>query len=592
MIFPVPMHEKYTDGIFKIAADYTKYDMFSFWNTIKNGSDGILFEYNRYLKKEEYKLIIDESGVKIEYCTEEGKFRAATSLWQLIYLKGTQLPFAEIRDYPQFERRGYMLDICSGRMLTVEATKKLIDVLAMTKYNELQLYMQNQYCYRYEAYPWCMEEGETLNGDDIEELDRYCKERFIDLVPNQNSLGHLHEWFKEDKFRHLAVGDEENMTNTVNFLMPEGEEFINNLYESLLPHFSSEYVNIGLDEASGLGRYQLKEYCDEVGYENAFMNYLNKLHNITTKKYGKKTMFWDDLIINYPHSFNQIPEGSVALEWGYDMIQSQIMGERCRDLKEMGAEFYVVPGNCLWWTFTGRFDCMIFNVRTAAEVGQKHGAKGYLMTDWGDSFINMLYIPLALAAQYAWNVGRKQHGGWLKPEFVRYAEKFCDKFLYKADISIYLERMANYYLLEPARIHNETMCYDVCKMELGQSAKGDIFDLNEYYDKEFYFDNIVDYMTKIRKDVEKIDFDETIKREVLINCDLTLFGANIAKIKSGNRDVNLIEHLIAEAQRLCDEHYDLWIKSFFKTGCERFENELMKRKEELSCLLKEIKDAK
>ena len=36
-------------------------------------------------------------------------------------------------------------------------------------------------------------------------------------------------------------------------------------------------VNIGLDEAYGLGKYNLEDICNEKGREHVFMDWLNKL---------------------------------------------------------------------------------------------------------------------------------------------------------------------------------------------------------------------------------------------------------------------------------------------------------------------------
>ena len=40
------------------------------------------------------------------------------------------------------------------------------------------------------------------------QLDAFCAERHIDLVPNQQSLGHFHRWLVHDEYRGLAEGPE------------------------------------------------------------------------------------------------------------------------------------------------------------------------------------------------------------------------------------------------------------------------------------------------------------------------------------------------------------------------------------------------
>ena len=58
------------------------------------------------------------------------------------------------------------------------------------------------------------------------------------------------------------------------------------------PYFSSDYVNIGLDEAYGLGKYQIEEYCREKGKDVVFMEWLNKLSSHIRDHYGKKLPLW------------------------------------------------------------------------------------------------------------------------------------------------------------------------------------------------------------------------------------------------------------------------------------------------------------
>ena len=109
---------------------------------------------------------------------------------------------------------------------------------------------------------------------------------------------------------------------------------------------------------------------------------------------------------------------------------------------------------------------MSFNLRTCGEVGKKYGAKGYMLTDWGcgeghTHFPVWSLVPAALAAQYSWNVGEKQNGGMLKPDFIRAAEKFIDDTVFNAPVSNWLYKMQQYYLLEPERIHSSTIVQSI-----------------------------------------------------------------------------------------------------------------------------------
>ena len=46
--------------------------------------------------------------------------------------------------------------------------------------------------------------------------------------------------------------------------------------------------------------------------------------------------------------------------------------------------FLLCPGTSTWLSLTGRTDNMLENIRSAAEAALRHGARGILLTEWGD----------------------------------------------------------------------------------------------------------------------------------------------------------------------------------------------------------------
>ena len=82
-----------------------------------------------------------------------------------------------------------MLDISRGRVPRLETLLGLIDQLADFKINEFQLYTEHTFAYRKYAKVW--RDWGVLTGAEIEKLDAHCRRLGIELVPNQNSFGHL-----------------------------------------------------------------------------------------------------------------------------------------------------------------------------------------------------------------------------------------------------------------------------------------------------------------------------------------------------------------------------------------------------------------
>lgn len=85
---------------------------------------------------------------------------------------------------------------------TMSTLYDLIDQLSDWKINQIQLYIEHTFAYRGHDIVW--KDSSPFTGEEILQLDRFCKERFIELVPNQNSFGHMHRWLCHDKYRSLS----------------------------------------------------------------------------------------------------------------------------------------------------------------------------------------------------------------------------------------------------------------------------------------------------------------------------------------------------------------------------------------------------
>ena len=591
MIFPIPKKEKYSLGSFAVSPSLPSLSLVALFAAVKEGAEGVFAYTDASLCGEAHKISISEEGVSIAYATEEGLFRAVTSLWQLLRKCGEKLPFAEIEDAPTLERRGYMLDISRGRMPKVETFKKIIDFLASVKYNELQIYMEG-HVFKFASFPKYTADFDCLNAEDLKEIQDYCKARFIDLVPNQNSFGHMGRWLTKPELSHLAVAPEGGKGGTINPLLPESLALIDKIFGDLLPLHESEYVNIGFDEAYGLGRYQLEEPCRKYGRATVFMDWLNKVADLCKDKYAKKVQFWSDMIHAYPETYDRIPEGAIALEWGYELGAAQRMAENCVDYKRAGIDFYLCPSTNTHLSFTGRNEVTVFNIRTSATIAQKYGAKGLLLTDWGcdcgqPTFLLWSAFPVALAGQYAWNTGEFNPEDF-KPYFNVAAERYVDEVVFGVEgVSEILRRIANYYLLEPDRVHCGTMCGQSMQMPLGEMNFRGIFDFRTR-PYPYYFENVIQYVKNLLGELDHFELDLFYKRQISLNVRMVIFSASFAKIRLGEiPSADGIRALIAEADAIEKEFLLLWNAENYEHGSDEFLSQLRGRREELCALYNE-----
>ena len=586
MIFPIPKTYEKQDGLYTFKSKLNGCDLYSFYSECLS-SDEISFQTDNDLSKEEYALEICKDGVKITSSCDEGSFRAVTSLFQLYKRGDGKVGFATVKDKPDFERRAYMVDISRCRMPKPDTIKQLVDILAMLKYNEFQLYMDN-FCFKYPLFPEVTEGFECLTPDDIKELGVYCRKRHIDLVPNQNCFGHMAAWLGRDEYKHLEVGYPEERTETINPLLDEANNLVDKIFDSLLPYFESDYVNIGLDEAGGLGRFQLEEYCNQHGKDTLFMENLNRIADRISQKYGKKVQFWSDMIINHPGALDKMPDGATVLEWGYEVMNERSMEKHCRYLHDKNLDFYVCPSCNHHFSLTGRFEVSAYNIRTSAELGRIYGAKGCMLTDWSMAYEGhphfgvWSFLPAALGGQYFWNVEEEQKGLIMETYFERLSRDFLDFFVFGgAKISEHIQRLANYNLLEPERVRLGTMCGMTLWQDIDKTSYGAYFDLKDCGD-DFYFDNVIRYVREISEDVRNVEMDSAYKREIILGAKTVILAAHFCKLrKNGSIASDDAKKLINLTDEIYEEFETLWNMRNYEKGVECFLGVLMRRKADL-----------
>ena len=100
ILFPQPRSLTLFDGAcsFPMKKEYS--DLVTFFNLVREGLPGVNVTNAPLLEKEEYRLRVDGQGVEISASTDEGLFRAVTSLQQMLIRTGGQLQCMEIKDRP------------------------------------------------------------------------------------------------------------------------------------------------------------------------------------------------------------------------------------------------------------------------------------------------------------------------------------------------------------------------------------------------------------------------------------------------------------------------------------------------------------
>ncbi len=325
-----------------------------------------------------YTLRIGRDAVELVGADEAGLFYGAATLSQLARLHGDRLPTGTVRDHPDLPVRGVMVDISRDKVPTTDSLKALIDRLASLKVNQVQLYSEHTFAYA--NHDLVHRSASPLDAAEIEELDAYCRARHVELVPNQNCLGHMNRWLAHERYRHLAI-EPDGFTDpygirrapmTLEPTNPGSLALVRELLAELLPHFTSRRVHVGLDEAWELPHARMDDFL-------AWVRTLRALPELT----GREMLMWGDMISGRSDLVARLPAGVTVCEWGYDDWYP--FDERCAVLAEAGVPFWVAPGTSSWMSILGRATNARSTCRRAAEAALAHGATGYLNTDWGDN---------------------------------------------------------------------------------------------------------------------------------------------------------------------------------------------------------------
>ncbi len=263
---------------------------------------------------EGYTMKISEDQLLISAGNPAGLFYAVQTLRQLIIAdeKYTYVPTGEIRDNPEYEYRGSMLDV-ARHFFTTEEVKKLIDYMSFYKYNYLHLHLADDQGWRIEIKSWpklteiggSTEVGGGPGGfytqEEYKDLVAYASERYVTIVPEIDMPGHTNaalasypELNCDGKARELYTGTEVGFST----LCTDKEityEFIDDVVGEIVEMTPGPYFHIGGDES-------------HVTPMEDYIPFVNRVQEIV-RDHGKISIGWDEI------ANGTLLEGNIAQFW-------------------------------------------------------------------------------------------------------------------------------------------------------------------------------------------------------------------------------------------------------------------------------------
>ena len=354
------------------------------------------------LTDEGYLLAVSQNQVVVAGKTATGTFYGMQTLKQMVRGEGASgfIPGVKIVDWPTMRWRAVSDDISRGPVPTVDYIKRQIRTEAFFKLNMHSFYMEHTFAS--ETHPLIGPVGGSLTRAEIRELVAYAHRYHVELVPEQQTFGHLHKALRLEKYADLAE------TPYGDVLSPQQEgsyKLIADWYRELNELFPGQFFHIGEDETFELGEGQSRDAAKARGVGAIYFEHLNRVRDVL-KPYNRRLMFWGDIALHHPDLIGNIPKDLIVMNWQYgarDDFWSSI-----KPFQDAGLQQFVCPGAQNWNQIFPNLDAASKNIVNFVRDGQKAGAIGMMNTTWdddGESLFDMAWHPIVLGAAASWQEG-------------------------------------------------------------------------------------------------------------------------------------------------------------------------------------------
>ena len=313
------------------------------------------------LPSEGYTLDVNGNGIAIKAATDAGFFYAIQTLKQLLPrdLFGEEvnceaewtIPFVSIIDQPQYEHRGFMMDV-ARHFFDKDEVKKVLDIMALYKMNRLHWHLTDDQGWRIEIpeYPLLTEVGAVRSGsftspgdgskffddteygrgmwfsqDDLREIVAYAAERNIDILPEIDLPGHMvaavtsYPELSCDPTKEYSVRLDGGISKDVlNIGKDETIDFLKCVLDNVAEIFPFPYIHIGGDECP-TDQWQTNEDCLRRVQEEGLAGVhelqswlVEELGTYLKEKHGKDIVVWDELLSHWTSDNSVKP---VVMAW-------------------------------------------------------------------------------------------------------------------------------------------------------------------------------------------------------------------------------------------------------------------------------------
>lgn len=286
-----------------------------------------------------------------------------------------------------FDDFGAMIDMSRNAVMNIESVKRLLVKMALLGYESIQLYTEDTLKVAEEEY---MGYGRgAYECKEIKEIDTFAMQFGIEVIPCIECLAHLNQLCIYTRYSMMMDCNDILMVGA-----PRTYEFIENIFKTIATNFSSRKVNVGMDEASMLGR---GGYLEKNGYRpraELMAEHMEKVNEIA-KKYGFEMSMWSDMFYGLMFKENRtekeeeilngLPKDVRLIYWDYGTNDYDVCATRMDNHLRITDNVGFAGGSWKWWGLVPNNQYGILTQEIAIRACKEKGIKNYLLTCWGDN---------------------------------------------------------------------------------------------------------------------------------------------------------------------------------------------------------------
>ncbi|CAM4355466.1 Glycosyl hydrolase family 20, catalytic domain [Pedobacter westerhofensis] len=288
-------------------------------------------------------------------------------------------PTAKVKASP-FPVRGFHLDLRIQAM-PMPALRKLALQLSKSGINTLVMEWEGTYPFKDEP---LIPNRYAYTRTEVTSFIAYCSSLHIDVIPLQQSFGHVEYILRNPKYKELRE-DQKDYSQVNPLKEAETKKLFTALYKDLISTHQSPYIHIGGDETYLLGHSEeSKKKIKEVGIGRLYGDYIKMLCE-TVVSLGKRPVLWADIALKYPEALKGLPKETIFIDWNYGW-DINMFGDH-QKLMQSGFEIWGSPAirshpdNFFLTQWAKHFK----NIHDFVPLAENLGYKGMIMTSWSTS---------------------------------------------------------------------------------------------------------------------------------------------------------------------------------------------------------------